>query len=650
MLFCAMLTMMLASCSNDEVVSFSQDGISYGVSAGKQTRALDSYCNIDLPDAFYVWAGLSSDKTIYINGDNIVSDGGNPVKWTDADGMRYWPNDGTALDFFAEVNGDTEFRYNNGAPTFDDFVVNDVVTEQVDLLYAVKKNQTKSNGTVHLNFRHALSQVVFQARNETSKLYVEISGVSVGHLDNTGTFTFPADNTDENYTNHTDNPDAEDINVGSWEVEKGANKRYDVNFTAVPVPNNSQTVNLTCPGDQHINGFKNVMTLLPQEQEAWNPMIAGADYNGAYFLVKCNIYNIAGDEYAEGDLKLNTYEYAAIPVDIVWEPGRRYIYTFVFKEGGNGGYAPDPENPQPVLTNISYEIGVDDFIPVDEGDSEMNAGITQNTFTLKYDANGGEGTKTVMENSSETTYTFKAIGGAGFSKSDYEFLGWADDADAAEVDYAEGAEIEVTTTTSPKTVYAVWKALDKYNYALNFVAGDGAIGAPEDLSQESTADFYEFTIPATNLYRDNYKFLGWADTEGATETNEAYAVGNKVTVTKDAPVKTLYAVWEAVASEFVLKFDGNKPGDTETQNLPGNMTAAAVGDNYEFTLPATVPTNGNWKFMGWSETDTYDATTKFYQPGEIFVVTKESSPKTLYAAWGAKGSGGGAGGGTGEDW
>ena len=65
------------------------------------------------------------------------------------------------------------------------------------------------------------------------------------------------------------------------------------------------------------------------------------------------------------------YAYVAIPTsDIKWEQGKKYVYTFIFGEGG--GYIPpvdpeepdtDPEDPgKPVLVPITFQVTVDDFI------------------------------------------------------------------------------------------------------------------------------------------------------------------------------------------------------------------------------------------------------------------------------------------------
>ena len=466
-LFGAMAALMMAACSQDEVVSVRQDGIAYGVSAGTQTRAADSYCNNTLPDYFKVWA--KSADGLYINGDKIVNSDG---VWTDADGTRYWP-DGKTLDFYAEVNGDEEFSFNNGAPTFNDFTVKDAVAEQVDLMYSVRKGQTKTVDKVQLNFRHALSQVCFRAKNNTKNMSVVIKGVSVGHLTEKGTFTFPAADTDYNYADHSDNnvdPEKE-VNGGTWVIPSGAqyNKKYSVaplngNVTLAP----GTASNLTCPEDSHENGFGQVLTLLPQTVAAWNPTKAGTDWNGAYFLVDLALSNITeDDEGAEVSTTVYTGE-AAIPVNVAWVQGYRYIYTFVFDEGGNGGWTPDPENPKPVLTTIKYDVTVDDFIPVnpDGGDTE-NGGTNMDgddetgyeySTTLNLHTNDGTGAvRTVKLNSNESTYSFTLSPEYTPSRDGAEFLGWATAADATTAEYGEGQSVPVNMEEEKFDLYAVWQ-------------------------------------------------------------------------------------------------------------------------------------------------------------------------------------------------
>lgn len=90
-LFGAAAALMMAACSQDELVSVKQDGIAYSVTASKQTRAADSYCNNALPESFKVWA-RTTDGNLYINGDVIKNEGAcGPTRPEPATGRRTRP-------------------------------------------------------------------------------------------------------------------------------------------------------------------------------------------------------------------------------------------------------------------------------------------------------------------------------------------------------------------------------------------------------------------------------------------------------------------------------------------------------------------------------------------------------------------------------
>lgn len=395
--------MAMASCSQDETIGINHDGdeITFNVVTNNATRAENVYCNQNLPGGFYVSA-ISDGKT-YIDGDHVTGSNGS---WTNESGTRYWPE--TPVDFYAHVNGGDAYKWsvNEGKATakFENFAVNGTVAEQVDLLYAVKTNQSKANGKVNLNFRHALSQIVFQAKNTNANLYVEIAGVSVANVGGTNTFTFPSANTETNIVDHDENADGvyEDgefgsgitynTSWGSWAALTQGTEKYDVDFTKTEVPGNNTLVSLTTANETGKEYNSNAMLLLPQKTIAWDPEaspLPGAEKNtGSYLLVDCAIFNVAGDDYAEGDDVCLwgepqgsgwTTKELAIPVAFDWEQGKKYVYTLVFGEG-NGGYNPDPdpedpdpEDPDPVLVPITFEITVDDFDLVDGG--EIESGI-----------------------------------------------------------------------------------------------------------------------------------------------------------------------------------------------------------------------------------------------------------------------------------
>ena len=387
------LLLIAASCSKNEVVEVNQDGneIQFSVVANNATKAADIYCNNNKPSEFTVFA--ESDGKTYIDGDKITSTDGNT--WVNQSGTRFWPNE-SAVDFYAVVNGEIDWNVGAAEGTAPASIVNfEVPTDvaaQKDLLYAVKTDQAKTDGAdkmdaVALNFRHALSQIVFNAKNTNENLYVEVSGVSIVNVANINTFAFPIADTDNNIDNHDGSYDSTinyDGSWGKWNTLTSGATVYPVNFETVKVEGNNTLVDLTT-NDTEYN--TNALLMLPQTSTAWNPEtvpspgLVGNASNGSYFLVNCAIYNVAGDEFdVEEDTPLwgttAAHKQAAIPVAINWEQGKKYIYTFIFGEGG--GYDPDdpdpedPDKPDPVLIPITFEVTVDDFVEAPAQDIDMD--------------------------------------------------------------------------------------------------------------------------------------------------------------------------------------------------------------------------------------------------------------------------------------
>ena len=366
---------MLGSCSQDDVVDVNRDGdeIRFTAVTNGSTRAADIYSPTALPESFQVSA-MSQGK-VYISDDKIVRVGEQaPYKWENSTGTRYWPED--AVDFYAHFNAGGTFQLNNGAPTFDNFSVASAVGSQVDLLYAVKKGQAKpeTDTPVKLNFRHALSQIVFKARNESENIFVQIKGVKVMNVKNSGTYTFPT-TTDPNLpTSGT----ADSENRGSWALAD-TKTSYEVDFSLTDVKGsktNPTVVNLT-------DVLGTTLMLMPQTTNAWNPetnpdpdgsTAASKATTDTYLLVDCVIYNVSGEGsdlpgdnvclWGDGSNGSYTTKELAIPVKFDWTEGHKYTYTLVFGNG-NGGYDPDPDdpdNPEPVLVPISFEVTVDEFL------------------------------------------------------------------------------------------------------------------------------------------------------------------------------------------------------------------------------------------------------------------------------------------------
>lgn len=381
--------MLLVSCSKEEVIDVNHDGdeITFDVVTNSATRAADVYCNNNMPKEFYVSA--ISDGMSYIDEDHIAYENGS---WVNKSGVRYWPE--TAVDFYAYYNDNNTYSWSvenqKAVAKFVNFTVNDIVADQQDLIYAVKTNQSKpgeddANTPVALNFRHALSQIVFQAKNTNANLYVEISGVDVVNVGNENTFTFPSVDTDNNIVDHdgttADYPDGAD-GWGTWAELTSGTASYAVAFDhPVAVKGDNTVVALTTTDDSEKPGEynANTMLLLPQKTTAWDAASKLVDTTGSYFLVNCIIKNVKDGSGVAGDDDVylwgaaNTPKKLAIPVAFNWEQGKKYIYTLVFGEG-NGGYEPDPDDPtpDPVLVPITFTVTVDDFVT--PGATEVESG------------------------------------------------------------------------------------------------------------------------------------------------------------------------------------------------------------------------------------------------------------------------------------
>lgn len=390
----------LASCSSDEVMQTKPaEEIDFSVVTDNDSRAATVFCQNNMIPGFRLYGAYKDDAgkfTTFIEEDLItVSPDG---KCTQSE-TRYWPEKGT-LDFYGLVNlnGDgfnlesadnatSEIVWGDYTPRVSAFTPNADVTKQTDLLYAVATDRTKDGGQVQMNFRHALSQIEFRAKNDNPQLHVVIEAVRVGQALQYGTYTLPKLSTVDQLIDHEADKDddyaaeKETANRGTWS-NGGGRQDYLVPFNEVAVAY-GQTKDLTISNDGTETG-NNSLLLVPymdanqgKASIAWNPALDNnTKYNGSYIAVKCTIYNVAGAEYVEGsDVAVLHEGWAVIPVSFKWKQGKKYIYTINFTKGGNGGYEEMPDGTPtdtPVLTGIEFTVTVDDFVYGDNYNNSMN--------------------------------------------------------------------------------------------------------------------------------------------------------------------------------------------------------------------------------------------------------------------------------------
>lgn len=365
----ALASMAVVGCSKDEITEINPDNaIKFTATAAKATRStITTTSNLD---DFYMYAYASNDPSQRFM-DGVVAKESDPATtWAYKSATKFWPNTGT-VDFYAvhPVSVVADFGMTNTvsatSQTIKDFIVDDDVKNQIDLIYATALGESKpatTNSPVTINFRHALSQIVFQAQVTNTALSVDINGVKVGKLANKSTLTFPSKDTTPHRNDDPGNLKTEDDTTegdtwGDWGEKTGS-----VVYTAGITENTnigSEIVDLTTANSGEL-------LLLPQNTTAWTATGGITDNTtGSYFLVSCKIRDVASGVYLWGSA--NEYKEVAVPFSADWKQGKKYIYKFIFNDGG--GY--DPEDGDPVLVPIKFTVTVDEFQSVDDIEIEM---------------------------------------------------------------------------------------------------------------------------------------------------------------------------------------------------------------------------------------------------------------------------------------
>ena len=175
------------------------------------------------------------------------------------------------------------------------------------------------------------------------------------------------------------------------------------------------------------------------------------------------------------------------------------------------------------------------------------------------------------------------------------------------------------------TAYYYFKGATPTKYTYHLIHEFNYVGGTRwDITETTAAESYQIDVNKGKPTRDRYKFDGWADTANATTAR--YFGGELITLTKDNPTKTIYAVWKPI---FELHYNAN--GGTGAPASQTYTSLSPTSNQVTFTVPDQTPTKADYTFKGWA--DSAAATTAQYQPGGPIAVKHENSPKTVYAVW-----------------
>ena len=175
------------------------------------------------------------------------------------------------------------------------------------------------------------------------------------------------------------------------------------------------------------------------------------------------------------------------------------------------------------------------------------------------------------------------------------------------------------------TAYYYFKGATPTKYTYHLIHEFNYVGGTRwDIMATTAAESYQIDVNKGKPTRDRYKFDGWADTANATTAS--YFGGELITLTKDNPTKTIYAVWKPI---FELHYNAN--GGTGAPDSQTRTASHPTVNQVTFTVPNQTPTKEGYTFKGWADSAT--ATDAQYQPGGTVAVKHADSPKTVYAVW-----------------
>ena len=214
-------------------------------------------------------------------------------------------------------------------------------------------------------------------------------------------------------------------------------------------------------------------------------------------------------------------------------------------------------SPQALNTGHKIDVTFTVLYVGDEFNIGYNYGTSEKTqFVCQYSTPHSD---TAYNNHTIAISDIKAAADRASVNSGYQIVGWSKEANANPTTWPLN-RAGTTACNKRNTIYLVAKNPNPtptmYTYHLihefNYVGG-----TRWDITATTAAESYQLDVNKGKPTRNGYSFAGWADKANAAAAK--YFGGEKITLTKDNPTKTIYAVWKE-----------NPPLDIPNPN-PGNI-------------------------------------------------------------------------------
>ena len=267
-------------------------------------------------------------------------------------------------------------------------------------------------------------------------------------------------------------------------------------------------------------------------------------------------------------------------------------YTFA-------GWATSAEGAVVYANSANYTMGTN-------ASYTLYAKWTANTYKVTFHKNHEDATGTMAEQA--FTYgTAQALTSNGFSRTGYNFAGWATTPTGTR-EYTNAASY--TIGAENVTLYAIWTA---NTYTVTFDKNN------ENATGTMLAQTFTYGV-AQNLTANAFALTGYTFAGWTTTANGDVEYENEASFSIDAANTTLYAVW--TANSYTVTFDKNN--ETATGTMSEQTFTYGVAQN----LTANTFALTGYTFAGWATAANGDVE---YENEASFSI--DAANATLYAVW-----------------
>ncbi len=249
--------------------------------------------------------------------------------------------------------------------------------------------------------------------------------------------------------------------------------------------------------------------------------------------------------------------------------------------------------------------------------------VSQNSFVVEYDANGGTGTVPVDSNRYLDYSEATVLPATGLANSGYVFLGWNTAADGSGTTYQPGSLIQIKS--SNVKLWAKWGDKAAAETSLTY---DSNNGSGETYVLDNLLNYTKHTVlelAEAGFSHANYNFLGWSKSASAKAPD--FLPGEKI-VLSNSGTNTLYAVWEIKFTSYTVNYYLNNTTDALTASK--TVENAVIGSTVTAETPVTI--NGYTPVAGQSANLVLDADASknvinFYYHKNVILTANSSTVK-----------------------